>query len=117
MTLYAKEHSVPITVEQNESESQIIFQGSVNIAAALDLKALLVQALAGGRPLVVNFSAATDLDVTAMQLLRAAEQAARKASVNFTVTVPLPESIAAAFLEAGLAPLPMAATYASLSEV
>ena len=76
-------------------------EGQINIASAAELKKLLLEALASGRELRVDLDLATDLDVTALQLLWAAERAARGASKGFTLSGRVPDEIAIAMAEAG----------------
>jgi anti-anti-sigma factor len=93
---------VPITLEQSEGLNEIRLEGAIDIASAAELKALLLQALASGSEVRVLLQDATELDVTAVQLLWAAGREARNAGSVFTLVEPLPEEITKALAEAGL---------------
>ena len=62
-------------------------------AAAAELKAVLLQALDSGKTVRVSLEAATYLDVTAIELLWAAEREAIKRGVGFTLAEPAPEGV------------------------
>ncbi len=97
-----KEHGVPVTLEQNETLSLLRFEGAIDISLAAELKTLLLQALGSGCEVSVSIAAATDLDVTAVQLLWAAAREAKKAGVGFSLTEPPSRNISATLDEAGL---------------
>jgi anti-anti-sigma regulatory factor len=102
----AKEHSVPVTLEQNDTVSVIRLEGAVDIGSACELKTLLVQALeqgedGAGKEVRVALAGTTDLDVTALQLLWAAERKARAAAVAFALEGGLPEPVRSAMTHAG----------------
>lgn len=97
-----KEHGVPVTLEQNETLSLLRFEGAIDISLAAELKTLLLQALGSGCEVSVSIEAATDLDVTAVQLLWAAAREAKKAGVGFSLTEPPSRNISATLDEAGL---------------
>ena len=81
-------------------------EGDVDIGAAVDVKALLLEALASRRGLRVELGGTTALDVTAYQLLWAAQRAADKAGMKFSVEGPMTEGIALAMAHAGLEQFP-----------
>lgn len=97
---------MPVTLEQNDTVSVIRLEGAVDIGSAGELKTLLVQALepggdGAGKEVRVALAGATDLDVTAVQLLWAAERKARAAAVAFALESGLPEPVMSALTHAG----------------
>jgi anti-anti-sigma regulatory factor len=96
---------VPLFPASPESAAGVIvLEGAVEIDQAAELKRRLQAALAGGGALRVDLERATELDVTAVQLVWAAGRAARAAGVGFTLAPP-PAAVIAALAEAGLADL------------
>jgi len=93
---------VPVTLEQDAELNLIRLEGAIEIGCAAEFKKLLVQALESGRPMRVSLEAATDLDVTSVQLLWAAARQGKAAGVGFFVAEPAPKRIWAALGEAGL---------------
>jgi anti-anti-sigma regulatory factor len=102
----ADQSSMPVTLAQGEAQCVIRLDGEINIGSAAELKKLLLQALASGRELRVDLEHATELDVTALQLLWAAEREARGSSRGFTLAGRVPEEIWAAVVDAGLETFP-----------
>jgi anti-anti-sigma regulatory factor len=99
---------MPVTVAQSETLCLIRLEGELNIASAAELKKLLLEALAGEAELQVELGNAAELDVTILQLLWAGERAARVAGKGFALAGSVPEQIAIAVAEAGLARFPVA---------
>jgi anti-anti-sigma regulatory factor len=98
---------VPVTLEENDTVSLIRLEGAIDIGTAAELKTLLVQALepgenSSGKEVRIALAGATELDVTAVQLLWAAEREAKKAGAGFSFTGPIPNDISAALGAAGL---------------
>jgi len=98
---------VPLTLDQNENFCVLHLEGEIDITSATELKTLLLQGLASGRELRVNLERATDLDVTAMQLLWAAEREARRSGMGITLTGRLSEEISSAAGDAGFERFPV----------
>jgi anti-anti-sigma factor len=96
-----------VTLEQSEALCVLRLEGEINIACAAELKKLLLQALASGRELRVDLEGATEVDVTALQLLWAAEREARGSGRGFTLAGRVPEEIAATAGDAGLEKFPV----------
>jgi hypothetical protein len=98
---------VPVTLEENGAVSLIRLEGVIDIGLAGELKTLLVQALepgedGAGKKVRIALAGATDLDVTAVQLLWAAERKANAASIAFAFEGGLPEPARSALTHAGL---------------
>ncbi len=98
---------MPVTLEQNENLCLLRLEGEIDITSATELKMLLLQGLASGRELRVDLERATDLDVTAMQLLWAAEREARRLRTGITLTGRVPKEISSAAGDAGFESFPV----------
>jgi anti-anti-sigma regulatory factor len=98
---------VPIRLEENKERCSIHLEDEINIACARELKNLLLQGLASGKDLSVELERATELDVTAMQLLFAAEREARKLEVGFSIAGRVPDQISIAVVDAGFEKFPV----------
>jgi Anti-anti-sigma regulatory factor (antagonist of anti-sigma factor) len=70
-------------MEQTEGQCLIRLDGEVGIVCAGELKKVLLEALASERDVLVDLQQASELDVTAMQLLWAAEREASKSGRRF----------------------------------
>jgi anti-anti-sigma factor len=93
---------VPVTLEQSETLNEIRLEGVIDISCAAELKAHLLQALKSGNTVRISFEKALDLDVTAFQLLWAAERESKKSGVEFALAGFVPEQINTTLAQAGL---------------
>ena len=98
---------MPVTFENGETLNAITFEGSIGIADAANLKSLLIGALATGKETHIALEQATDLDVTAVQLLWAAQREARKRGIGFTFDGAVPKGISATLTGAGFEMFPV----------
>ena len=98
---------MPMTLDQNETATIVALEGSIDISCAMELKTLLQNALASGRDVRVSAANATDLDVTAVQLLWAAAREARHAGVKFELGGQGIGSLSALASEAGMEAFPI----------
>jgi anti-anti-sigma factor len=98
---------VTITLERSEAQCLIHLEGEINIASATELKQLLVQVLAEGKDLRIDMERATELDITALQLLWVADHDAKKMALEFVAAGRVPEEISAAAKEAGFGRFPV----------
>jgi anti-sigma B factor antagonist len=96
-----------VTLEKNEASCSIRLEGEMSIASAAELKAALLRGLACGTELRVYLAGATALDVTALQLVWAAEREARRSGHLFTLADGVPEELLLAVLEAGFEKFPI----------
>jgi anti-anti-sigma regulatory factor len=101
MRCLRKELIVPVTLEECETRNVIRLEGCIGIASAAELKKLLLQALASGKEVQISPQRATELDVTAVQLLWAARSEARRSGVEFTFTEEVPGEILTSLGDAG----------------
>ena len=100
---------MPITLDRNESQCLVRLEGELDISAAAELKKLLLEALASGRELRVDLERATDLDITAVQLLWAAERKAGVSGGSLRLLGRVPEQLAVALSDAGFEKFPIPA--------
>jgi anti-anti-sigma regulatory factor len=98
---------VGITFEHRDRSSVICLEGMIDIASAAELKTILLEALKSGKALCIALDHSTDLDVTAVQLLWAAEREARASGVEFSLAGPVPEPVSAALKDAGFDSFPV----------
>jgi len=97
---------VPATLDRSGSPLRINLEGALDIACAADLKALLAEALSPGADVVISIAEDVTLDVTALQLLMAAEQACQASGPVVHLERPWPEPLRRAMAEAGFDRLP-----------
>lgn len=98
---------MPIETEQTAQLNTIRLEGPMDISAAAQLKVALTDAIRCGGTLHLSLEHVTNLDVTAMQLLWAAERAARLAGVQIEVDQPLPQDLVAKLASAGFSGFPL----------
>ena len=91
-----------ITLKQSKRSSVIRLEGAIDIAAAAELKILLLRACGSGKEVRVALDGATDLDVSAVQLIWAARRSAEGAGVAFTLSGAVPDCVSSALGYAGL---------------
>jgi anti-anti-sigma factor len=95
-----------IACNESDAEIQVVLEGTIDIGGAGELKAILSQALESGRGIRVLVANVAYMDVTAVQLLWAAEQQARRSDVDFQISGPLPEPVSIVLGDAGFPTLP-----------
>jgi hypothetical protein len=98
---------VPITYEEGSAVSTLRLEAEIGIRDALELKGVLLHALASAKELHVNVENATELDVTVFQLLRAAACQAQATNLGIYVEGNVAENVSAAYVEAGLGKFPL----------
>jgi len=98
---------VPVTFDRSATPAVIRLEGEVDIGSARALKEVLLEALAAGVEARISLESATGIDVTAVQLLWAAEQQARASSLVLALQGPVPEALRAGLREAGFERLPL----------
>jgi anti-anti-sigma regulatory factor len=109
--------TVPVTFDRNETPAVIRLEGAIDIGCAADLKAVLLEALASGGAARISVESATGMDVTAVQLLWAAECEARVSGMVLALEGPIPEALRATLEEAGFERFPLAREAEHASEV
>lgn len=90
-----------LVLVESEAVNLIRLEGSIGIDSAAELKKLLVRALESGKNVRVSLDRATDLDVTAVQLLWTVWDQAKRSNARFALTESVPEEISTALAEAG----------------
>jgi anti-anti-sigma factor len=98
---------VSVSLEQGEAQCLMRLEGKIDINSAAELKKMLLVALQSGKEVRLDLGQATELDVTAIQLLWAADREARKSGSRFAVSSILSKSICTAMSEAGFAEFPI----------
>lgn len=93
---------VKITLKQNKKSSVIHLEGAIDIALSALFKELLLEALGAGKEIKLVLDGATDLDVTAVELIWAARRAAEGAGLAFKLAGAIPEPLSSALSNAGL---------------
>jgi len=96
------ELDVSVTLERDERCSLLRLEGVVGVSEASELKALLLESLGREMEVRIDPAAATYLDVTAVQLLWAAERDAQKTGRTLHWASAFPEAVSAVLGEAGL---------------
>ncbi len=91
-----------VTLKQSETGILLCLEGAVGVGCAAEFKGMLAQAFGSDREVRISVEGATDLDVTAVQLLWAAERKAKNAEVGFSYVDAPPEALLASLSEAGL---------------
>jgi anti-anti-sigma factor len=92
--------------EKDDAGTLVTLRGVIDIACAAELKALLLEALSNANEVRISLEGTTYLDVTAIQLLWAAEQQSRRSGVPFRLEGHLPEAESAALAAAGFSSFP-----------
>ena len=90
-----------LVLEDLVAKSIVRLEGDVNISHAAELKELWLKAIDSGKELAVCLDSTTDLDITALQLLYAAQHHAICAGVAFSVEGAIPVEIGAVMADAG----------------
>jgi anti-sigma B factor antagonist len=73
---------MPVTLEQGGPLCFLRLEGEISVGSAAELKVALLQALASETDVRLDLERATELDVTALQLLWAAERGLRAHTVG-----------------------------------
>jgi anti-anti-sigma regulatory factor len=97
-----EKNQMGISLDQLDDSSLIRLDGVIDIASAVELKAALLAAFATGKEVRISLEATTDLDVTAFQLLWAAEREAKRLGVGLALTGQPPEKVVRSLARAGL---------------
>jgi anti-anti-sigma regulatory factor len=90
-----------ISLDKSGAGVSIVLANTIDIACAAELKALLLEALNSGAEVRISLGDAIDLDVTAIQLLWAAEREAQHSGVGFRLSARGSEPVFAGLAEAG----------------
>ncbi|HEX4312203.1 MAG TPA: STAS domain-containing protein [Acidobacteriaceae bacterium] len=105
-----------IRFDRDKTPAVVRLEGEIDIASAAELKQVLLVALAAGDTRI-SLEIATGLDATAVQMLWAAERAARASGTVLTLEGSVPETLRATLRAAGFQPLPFAEEADPASEV
>ena len=91
-----------IALNESDESSLVRLDGAIDISSAADLKTALIGALQNGKQVCVSVEKASDLDVTAFQLLWAAKREAERLGVPFALEGSLSETIRNSLRSSGL---------------
>jgi anti-anti-sigma factor len=90
-----------IAFEQHETGDAVVLDGAIDISSAAELKTVLLQALSSATEVRVRLDQVTYLDVTAVQLLFAAGQQARRSGGSIEILGQVPAAVLSALADAG----------------
>lgn len=96
-----------VTFDRSTEPGVIRLEGEVDIAAAAELKQVLLEALASGPGARISVEKATRIDITVVQLLWAAEREAPGSGAVLALEGPVPETLRATVREAGFHRFPL----------
>jgi anti-anti-sigma factor len=99
-----------ITFEDSATRCVLRLEGEIDVSCSAELKRVLIEAISSGKEVELDLAQASDLDVTAVQLLWAARREAEKAGASFAVAGDVPTNIGRAVGEAGFESFPVAVT-------
>jgi len=91
-----------VTLSHGEDSSCVRLEGTIDIGDAADLKTALLAALGPRNTVEVALDGVTGLDVTAVQLLWAAQREAQRVNVALHFSGRVPEAVRAVLADAGL---------------
>lgn len=92
---------MPVTLEQKIDSHVIHLESVVDMSCAAELKAALTLAIQSGREVRISLGGATTLDLTALQLLWAAEREAKASGTAFSLAEEMPEALSRALVNVG----------------
>jgi len=98
---------MPISIQQIDEMYRIQLDGAIAIPSAAKLKLFILNGLSSEQKLCFDLQNATELDITALQLLWAAERESGIAGLPATISGQVPDSILAAAVNAGFQAFPM----------
>jgi anti-anti-sigma regulatory factor len=89
------------TFDRSTTPATLRLEGGLEIDSAAELQARLLEALHAGEPMAVGLEGITEVDAIGLQLLTAAERAARARGGAWVRSGSLPESLRRAAEDAG----------------
>jgi anti-anti-sigma regulatory factor len=95
------------TFEEQEAKAVVRLSGDINVAGSAELKQFLVQAFATGKGVQLDLSAATNLDISAIQLLWAAGRHAEKTKTSLTAAATVSAELKSGVRDAGFEDFPV----------
>lgn len=98
---------MPVRLDPSEAPGIIRLEGEIDIGCAADLRAVLEKALSARNETRISLATATGIDVTAVQLLWAAEREARATGMVLALEGPVPEVLRSTLREAGFERFPL----------
>jgi anti-anti-sigma regulatory factor len=95
---------LPVNHKEGEHACVLQFQGEMDASHSGELKGYFLEAISHGKDLRVDLTAATDLDVTTLQLFWAAMREAEKTGRTIKVEGKVPAGVLAGICDAGFGP-------------
>lgn|GEM_PF-1343500 len=96
-----------ITFDGSATGCVVRLEGEIDVTCSAELKRVLIEAISSGKGVQLDLAQASDLDITAVQLLLATRREAEKAGVSFAVAGEVPGNIGRAVCEAGFDSFPV----------
>ena len=96
-----------VSMKQIDGTCVIDLEGPIAIPSAVELKSIILQGLASGQKLCFDLQSASELDITALQLLWATERAAGIRGIQVTLCGQIPDNLLSAALDAGFETFPV----------
>jgi anti-anti-sigma regulatory factor len=93
---------MPVTLKLGKDKSALRLDGQIDIASAAELKQAMLDAISAGKKVSLSLQRVTDLDVTAVQLIWAAQREARSAGIEFAFDKREPQEVTASLADVGL---------------
>jgi ABC-type transporter Mla MlaB component len=101
---------LPVTFDDRATRCILRLEGEIDVTCSAELKRGLIEAISSGKEVQLDLAQASDLDVTALQLLWAARREAEKTGASFAAAGDVPGNIGSAVGEAGFESFPVAVT-------
>lgn len=97
---------MPVRFDRSGVPGIIRLEGNVDIECATELKGYLAEAVGAGAETRISLEELAGIDVTAIQLLWAAEREAKATGALLTLEEPIPEGLRVVLRGAGFGRLP-----------
>ena len=94
-----------LRLDQQEQSNELHLVGPIEISDSAQLKQMLIDSLASGKDLLIELSSASELNVTALQLLLAARREAISLNIDFRVVNVVSDELSRSMNEAGFGEL------------
>jgi len=99
--------AMAVSLDKGQQLSLLRLDGEIGVTSAAEIKTSLLEALSAGKETRIDLAHATDLDVTAMQLLWAARQAFSVSGIKLALANPVPDPILSELRDMGFESFPL----------
>lgn len=96
-----------ITLEQDQESTRICLDATIDISSAAELKKTLMETLRRGKAVRLDLGKVSEIDVTGVQLLSAAERQARLTGIEFSSASAFTASVASGLRALGFEGFPV----------